>query len=162
MRKKKILASIALLQSSLLSCLPICAAQTFEFFQPTILMEGMMPTVKVGSQNFRMLTSLTAPTNIFWSTNCTNPLYNGYDAGPCNGYPLYLDPNFNEATYNAGPNSTYLSNVTIGGYSTQATLINMREICLTGFGYMVGSACLNSSTSYVGWNVTVDAWLYDY
>ena len=157
MRKKKILASIALLQSSLLSCLPICAAQTFEFFQPTILMEGMMPTVKVGSQNFRMLTSLTAPTNIFWSTNCTT-----YNGSSCFSSPFYLDANFYEATYNAGPNSTYLSNVTIGGYSTQATLINMREICLTGIGYMVGSACLVSSTSYVGWNVTEDAWLYNY
>ena len=46
--------------------------------------------------------------------------------------PLYLNPNFNEAVYNAGPNSTYLGNVTIGGYTTQATLINMNEICLTG------------------------------
>ncbi len=130
MGKKKILALGALLQSFLLSFLPICAAQTNEFFKPNIVMEGMMPILSVGSE-FRMLTSLTTPTNLFWSTNCTNMFYfSGF--GYCMYYPLYLNPNFNEAQYNAGPNSTYLSNVTIGGYTTQATLINMNEICLVG------------------------------
>ncbi len=47
MAKKKILALGALLQSSLLSFLSVCAAQTNEFFAPTILMEGMMPTLQV-------------------------------------------------------------------------------------------------------------------
>ena len=130
MGKKKILALGALLQSSLLSFMPICAAQTAAFFKPTILMEGMMPTISGGS-NFRMLTSLTTPTNLFWSTNCTNVFYFN-EPGTCQYYPLYLNPNFNEAQYNAGPNSTYLGNVTIGGYTTEATLINMNQICFSG------------------------------
>lgn len=124
-----------------------------------------MPTISVGKPGYddlRMLTSLTATTNLFWSQNCTNFFYFNL-TGYCSYGPLYLNPNFNEQTYNSGPNSTYLSNVTIGGYTTQATFINMNELCVNGFATTTGgSLCLLESTALVGWNVTGDAWLYNY
>ena len=79
-----------------------------------------------------MLISLLSPATWVWSTNCTNSVPGAANSS-CSSYPVYVNPAFNETSMTVGtPNNTYIGTVSAGGYTSEATLVNVSTPCLGG------------------------------
>lgn len=129
---------------------------TINNYMPTLQWAAGADSATVTKQP--MLISLLGPATWVWSTNCTNSLPDAANSS-CASSPVGVNPAFNFSTMVlSDPAPTYLGLVSGGGYSSEATSVNISTPCLGGL-INNPNLCFSGLEAVMAWNITADNWL---